>query len=140
MSENDVLARLANVDIFRSFTERDLARVADMAKEIDFGPGVPMTQEGEPGGRFYALLDGDADVIVDGQTVSTLGPGDSFGEISLLDGRPRTATVMPRTPVRTLSLASWNFKPLLLEYPTMAEAVLLEMCERLRALDASHLQ
>src|SRR5207253_5889481 len=116
-----------------------LSRVAEMAKEIDFGPGVAITQEGEPGGRFFVLLEGDADVNVDGKTVKTLGAGDSFGEISLIDGRPRTATVVARTSVRTMSLASWNFLPLLLEYPSMAEAVLLAVCERLRELDESHL-
>jgi CRP-like cAMP-binding protein len=140
VSDADVLTRLRNVGILRNFSDRDLARVADMAKEIDFGPGVPITQEGEPGGRFYILLEGDADVIVDGTTMRTLAAGDSFGEISLIDGQPRTATVVARTQVRTLSLASWNFRPMLLEYPTMAEAVMLEMCDRLRQLDASHLQ
>jgi len=135
----DVLTRLATVEIFRTFSEKDLSRVAEMAKEIDFGPGVAITQEGEPGGRFFVLLEGDADVNVDGKTVKTLGAGDSFGEISLIDGRPRTATVVARTSVRTMSLASWNFLPLLLEYPSMAEAVLLAVCERLRELDESHL-
>ena len=54
-------------------------------------------------------------------------------------GRPRTATVLARTPVRTLSLASWNFRPLLLEHPAMAEAVLFELCDRLRSVQDSHL-
>ena len=139
MTAPDVLTRLATVEIFRTFSEKDLSRVAEMAKEIDFGPGVAITQEGEPGGRFFVLLEGDADVNVDGKTVKTLGAGDSFGEISLIDGRPRTATVVARTSVRTMSLASWNFLPLLLEYPSMAEAVLLAVCERLRELDESHL-
>ena len=139
MTGDDTLALLANIDVFRGFSQRDLARVADMAKEIDFGPGVPMTQEGEAGGRFFVVVEGEADVIVDGETVNTLGPGDSFGEISLLDERPRAATVLARTPVRTVSLASWNFRPLLIEHPTMAWAVLLEMCERIRTLQVSHL-
>ncbi|MCU1450968.1 MAG: uncharacterized protein JWP02_3138 [Acidimicrobiales bacterium] len=110
-----------------------------MTKELDFAPGQAITEEGERGGRFYVLLDGEADVLVGDDVVNRLKGGDSFGEVSLIDGQPRSATVVARTLVRTLSLSSWNFRPLLREHPSIGEAILLEMCRRLRAVEASHL-
>jgi CRP/FNR family cyclic AMP-dependent transcriptional regulator len=130
---------LANIDLFKGLSRRDLAQVAAMTKELDFAAGQAITEEGDRGGRFYVLLDGKADVIVGDDVVNKLESGDSFGEVSLIDGQPRSATVVARTLVRTLSLSSWNFRPLLREHPSIGEAILLEMCRRLRAVQASHL-
>jgi CRP/FNR family transcriptional regulator, cyclic AMP receptor protein len=77
--------------------------------------------------------------VVGDTVVNSLEAGDAFGEVSLIDGQPRSATVVARTLVRTLSLSSWNFRPLLREHPSIAEAILLEMCRRLRAVQVSHL-
>ena len=81
----------------------------------------------------------EADVRVGDESVAHIGPGGAVGELALIDGRPRSATVVAQTPVRTLSLASWNFRPLLREHPAIAEALLLEMCERLRECQDSPL-
>jgi CRP-like cAMP-binding protein len=107
-----------------------------MAKEVPFGPGDELTGEGEEGARFYLILEGEASVTVNGQDRGTRGPGETIGEYSLLDGQPRSATVVAKTPIRTLSLASWNFRPLLAEEPTLAEALLVELCRRLRETEA----
>jgi CRP-like cAMP-binding protein len=139
MPKPDAAQALGNIDLFRGLSKRDLAQVADMAKEIDFAAGQAMTEQGETGGRFYVLLDGEAEVTIGGDVVNTLKVGDYFGEISLIDGKPRTATIVARSPVRTLSLSSWNFRPLLKQHPAIAEAVLVEMCNRLRQIEASHL-
>jgi CRP-like cAMP-binding protein len=139
MPKPDAAQALGNIDLFRGLSKRDLTQVADMAKEIDFAAGQAMTEQGETGGRFYVLLDGEAEVTIGGDVVNTLKVGDYFGEISLIDGKPRTATIVARSPVRTLSLSSWNFRPLLKQHPAIAEAVLLEMCNRLRQIEASHL-
>jgi CRP-like cAMP-binding protein len=130
---------LANVDLFQGLSKRDLAQVAAMTKELNFAAGQAITEEGERGGRFYVLLEGEADVVVGDDVVSSLAPGDYFGEVSLIDGRPRSATITARNPVRTLSLSSWNFRPLLREHPSIVEAILLEMCRRLRSAQDSHL-
>ncbi|MBV8986907.1 MAG: cyclic nucleotide-binding domain-containing protein [Acidimicrobiia bacterium] len=133
---------LACVRLFQGLSPKDLGRVADMTKELTFQAGQAITEEteeGESGGRFYVLVEGDADVLLGKDVVKTLGAGDYFGEISLIDGSPRTATISARAPVRTLSLSSWNFRPLLKEHPSIREAVLLEMCRRLRQAESSHL-
>jgi len=139
MAGSDAAAALANTDLFRGLSKRDLARVADMTKQLDFAAGQAITEQGEAGGRFYVLLEGEADVVIGDDVVNTLKAGDYFGEISLIDRKPRTATILARSLVRTLSLSSWNFRPLLTEHPSIAEAVLGEMCRRLRQIEASHL-
>jgi CRP/FNR family cyclic AMP-dependent transcriptional regulator len=139
MRGSDAAEALAGIDLFRGLATKDLAQVADMTKQLDFAPGQAITQEGEPGGRFYVVLEGEADVLVGADVVNTLKAGDYFGEISLIDGRPRTATIVARSRVRTVSLSSWNFRPLLKEHPSIAEVVLLDLCRRLRDAHASHL-
>lgn len=130
---------LARVKLFQGLSPQDLEQVADMAKELDFASGKAITEEGEAGGRFYVLVEGEADVVIGDDVVNTLKAGDAFGEISLIDGLPRTATIVARSPVRTLSLSSWNFRPLLKEHPSIAEGVLLQLCRRLRETESSHL-
>jgi CRP-like cAMP-binding protein len=130
---------LARVRLFQGLSPKDLGRVADMAKELTFQVGEAITEEGEAGGRFYVLVEGDADVVIGKDVIKNVRAGDYFGEISLIDGSPRTATIVARSPVRTLSLSSWNFRPMLKEHPSIGEAVLLEMCRRLREAESSHL-
>jgi len=139
MEAADAAAALASIDLFRGLSPRDLAQVADMAKELNFSAVHAITEQGEAGGRFYVLLDGEADVVIGDNVVNTLKAGEYFGEISLIDGEPRTATIVARSPLRTLSLSSWNFRPLLKEHPSIAETVLLVLCRRLRETEASHL-
>jgi len=67
-----------------------------------------------------------------GRRIRGLGPGDSFGDIALIDDGPRSATVVAETPLQLLSITSWNFKPLLLERPQIAHKLLLQLCARLR--------
>jgi CRP/FNR family transcriptional regulator, cyclic AMP receptor protein len=82
-------------------------------------------------------LEGETKVMVGGRTRRRLGPGDFFGEISLLDRGPRMATVVAETPVRTLSLSSWNFRAALKELPSMAIKMLEELAHRIRTTSAS---
>jgi CRP-like cAMP-binding protein len=128
---------LASVDLFQGLSKRELQRVLASAKELEFDEGAQVVREGDEDGRFYLLLDGTAEITKGRRTLATLGPGDYFGEISLIDGEPRSATIVATAPVRALTLARWNFRPLLDEYPTIARKVLLEMCRRVRELDRS---
>ena len=128
---------LASVDLFQSLSKRELQRVLKSAKEVAFDEGDAMVREGEEDGRFYLLLEGTARVMQGRRTVAQLGAGDYFGEISVIDGEPRSATVLAASPVRALTLARWNFRPLLDEHPAIARKVLLEMCRRVRELDRS---
>ena len=124
---------LAGVDLFKGLSKKELRAIADMAKEMHFSPGQRVVTEGEEGGRFHMILDGKAKVTVAGRTRNVLGPGAYFGEVSLIDGGPRSATVAAETPLRTLALAAWNFRPLMKELPGIAPKILVEMCRRLRS-------
>jgi CRP-like cAMP-binding protein len=123
---------LGAVDLFRGLRPKEVERIHESGREMRFRAGTDVVTEGGPTGRFFLILEGSARVAVGGDTVNRIGPGDYFGELSLIDGGPRSARVTAETPLRTLSLAEWNFRPLLREHPTIARALLLEMCRRLR--------
>lgn len=127
---------LAGVKLFESLSQRELKHVLDVTKELSFPAGKDVVVAGEVGGRFYLILDGQARVKVGGRTRQILGAGDHFGEISLIDKGPRMATVTAETPLRALTIAPFNFTPLL-EQPAIARKLLVEMCNRFRALDRS---
>jgi CRP-like cAMP-binding protein len=128
---------LSTVDLFQSLSKRELQRLMATAKELSFDAGDVVVNEGDEDGRFYLVLDGEARIVKGKRTLATLGPGDYFGEISLVDGEPRSATVIAASPIRALSLARWNFRPLLDEHPAITRKLLLEMCRRVRELDRS---
>jgi len=123
---------LGQVDLFEGLTKGELLKIYMLAREERVRPGRSLATEGEPGGRFYLILDGEAEVTIGGDLLGTLGPGEYFGEISLIDGEPRSATVTATSDLRVLSLASFTFAPLLVEHPTITRKILLEMCARLR--------
>ncbi len=124
---------LRRIKFFAGLSDRDLRLVAELARPVRFDAGRAITSEGDDAGRFYLITDGDARVEVGGDPQGTLHAGDTFGEIALLDGGPRSATVIAETPVEALTIASWNLRPLLREHPSIAEAMLVEMCRRLRS-------
>ena len=129
------LELVASVPLFRGLSRRDLGRILDAAKEMDFKEGAAVARQGEPAGRFFLIVEGNARVVVNARTRARLGRGDYFGELALIDGGPRSATVVADTPLRTLSIAEWNFRPLLKEQPSIAHAILVEMCRRLRDVE-----
>ena len=127
---------LGRSQLFQGLSKKELERVLRSADEVDHSVGTEVTQEGKGGVGFHLILSGSATVEQRGRTVRKLGPGDSFGDIALIDGGPRTATVRADTPLHTLSIVAWDFKPLLLEHPTIAHKLLLELCRRLREAEA----
>ena len=138
MAKTDpVLAMLSKVDLFEALSTADLRRIREAGKELDFPAGEELTVQGKPGGRFFLILDGAVDISVGGRRLRSFGPGEYLGEISLIDGEPRSASAVATTPVSTWSLASWNFRPLLRTYPTVAEKVMLLLCRRLRDAEAA---
>jgi CRP-like cAMP-binding protein len=128
---------LSSVDLFQGLSKRELQRLMATAKELTFAEGDTVVNEGDEDGHFYLLLDGSAHIVRGRKTLATLGPGDYFGEIALIDGEPRSAAVVTTSPVRALTLARWNFKPLLEEQPSITRKLLVEMCRRVRELDRS---
>ena len=129
----DTVSQLAKVPLFSECSQRDLQTVARVVREIPHGAGTVIAREGEPGVGLFIILEGTADVSIGGRKKATLGPGDFFGEIALLDGGPRTATVTARSDLALLGLTEWVFRGLMAEHPSIALKTLQQMAARLRS-------
>ncbi|MEP6637855.1 MAG: cyclic nucleotide-binding domain-containing protein [Chloroflexota bacterium] len=125
---------LSGVPLFDGIDADGMDRIAAFAVEVDFPADHVIARQGEIGTGFFVIVDGTVKVIRDGGPVATLGAGDFFGELSVLDGRPRIAQVVADGPVRCLALASWDFEKVLLEEPQVALAILRGLAGRLRDL------
>jgi CRP/FNR family transcriptional regulator, cyclic AMP receptor protein len=133
---NEIIAALQASELFRDLPQKQLKRICDAGKEMSFRAGSEVVVEGEEAGRFFLILEGTAEVFAHGVHRAELGPGDAVGEIALLDGGPRSATVKAIRDLRTFSLASWNFRTFLGE-PEVMSAVIGVLCRRLRSARAS---
>jgi len=109
-------------------------RIAAVAVQVDFPGDHVVARQGEIGTGFFIVVDGGARVVRDGETIATLGPGDFFGELSVLDGKPRNAQVVTVGPTSCLALASWDFEAVLLAEPKVTLAILRGLATRLREL------
>ncbi len=134
MSHHDVPAKLANVPIFSGCSKRELAIIARAAKEVTHRGGTVIAREGERGIGLFLIMDGQCSVTIGGKAKAMLGPGDFFGEVALLDGGPRTATVTAMSPVKLVGITGWVFRGLLMEHPTIALKTLEAVAGRLRAV------
>jgi CRP-like cAMP-binding protein len=123
---------LAGVPIFEGLSKKELSQIAGAAKQVTHREGAVLAREGQSGVGFFMILEGTAGVRVGERQRSKLGAGDFFGEISLLDGGPRTATVTADTEVTTLGLTPWDFKRLVESSPAIASKMLKVMAQRLR--------
>ena len=119
--------------LFAGLDADDLAAIAGRAVEIDFGPRDVIARQGEIGTGFFVIADGRVRVIRGGETVAQLGPGEFFGELSVIDGAPRNAQVIAIEPTQCLGIASWDFEAILLEQPRVSLAVLRAVVARLRS-------
>ena len=124
---------LAAVPLFAELSKKDLESLARSAKEVHHQEGAALAREGEAGLGFFLIVDGTATVSVGGRTRAKMGPGDFFGEISLLDNGPRSATVTADSPIHMLGLTQWVFKRLVESNPAIAMKMLKTMASRLRA-------
>ena len=132
MSTKEVVTRLSKVPLFSGCSQRDLQTIARVVKDIDHDEGTVIAREGEPGIGLFVIADGSAEVTIGGAKKASLGPGDFFGEIALLDGGPRTATVTATSDVKLLGLTEWVFRGLMQEHPSFAVKTLQAMAGRLR--------
>ena len=134
MAQQDATSRLAQVPIFSECTKRELTIIGRAAKEVSHREGTVIAREGERGVGLFLILEGQCRVSIGGKTKAKLGPGDFFGEVALLDGGPRTATVTALTPVRLVGITGWVFRGLLMEHPSIALKTLEAVAGRLRAV------
>jgi CRP/FNR family transcriptional regulator, cyclic AMP receptor protein len=126
---------LRRVRLFRGLSEHDLQSVLLTGKEIHHEPGdTVVEQDEERGVGFHLIAEGTASITVDEKQIATAGPGEYFGEMSLLDGEPRSATVTAITDLTTFSIPSWHFYELLEHHPSMTKALIAELCDRIRRL------
>jgi CRP-like cAMP-binding protein len=132
-----IVEALAGTDLFRGVGERALHAIAGQARIVSHDQGKEITEEGGQAAGFHLIQSGTARVTVRGAARHDLGPGDYFGEISMIDGLPRSATVQALTPMRTISLPSWSFHPILDEEPEVAKQLLRVLCARLRAAEGA---
>jgi CRP/FNR family transcriptional regulator, cyclic AMP receptor protein len=135
MTDAALVDRLGEVAIFRGLDDKELRRIAEVGKQIRFGAGQVVTEQEGGAAGFHLILDGEVSVIVYGQEKARLRSGEYFGEMSLIDGKPRSATVRAETPTTTFALTSWQFLPLLDEYPSISRALLVELSGRLRRVE-----
>ena len=131
---------LRRVPLFEGMTDRALEAVAELATEVDFADGDVLAREGEPGDAFYMLLDGRVTITRGGSHVRVLEHGDFMGEISLVDGRPRTATATADGPVLALAIPRGGFLELIDRYGAVRLGVLMALTERIRSDEAGRLR
>jgi CRP/FNR family transcriptional regulator, cyclic AMP receptor protein len=118
--------------LFAGLDPAHLSMVSDRAIEVEFPAERVIARQGEIGTGFFLVVDGAVRVVRDGDEVAVLGPGEFFGELSVLDGLPRIAQVVAVEPTHCLALASWDFEQVLLENPPLALAILRGLASRLR--------
>jgi len=138
LGQDERMELLRGVQLFHGVSDEDLAMIAAKATEVSFDPGRTIVRQGEVGTGFFMIVAGTARVIRDGDTLSRLGPGEFFGELSLLDGQPRIANVVAEEPTTCLALASWDFEAILAAEPGVALAVLRGVARRLRSVSEDH--
>jgi CRP-like cAMP-binding protein len=131
--DNVVVDRLQQVPLFSACSGRELRAIAGVVKEVMHPKGTVIAREGDPGVGLFVILDGSAEVTIGGKRMAKLGRGDFFGEIALLDGGPRSATVTATSDMRLLGLTEWVFRGLLQEHPSIAVKTLESMAARLRS-------
>jgi CRP-like cAMP-binding protein len=133
---DEIIAALQGSELFRDIPEKQLKRIRKAGKEMSFPAGAELVAEGKEAGRFFLILDGTAEVVARGVHRTELGPGDAVGELALLDGGTRSATVKAVDELRTFSLASWNFRTFMSD-PEIMSAVIRVLCRRLRTAEAA---
>jgi CRP/FNR family transcriptional regulator, cyclic AMP receptor protein len=123
---------LARVPLFSMLSKKDLANLARNAHDRTFPAGTVLTEEQESGVTFGVIMEGRAAVSVRGRPARTLGPGDYFGEMALIDHSYRSATITAETDLHCLMFTAWVFRPFALEHPETAWALLEMMVQRVR--------
>ncbi len=125
---------LSAARLFDGVDAAGMDRIAAVAVEVDFPAGQIINRQGEIGTGFFVVVTGGVRVHRDGADVARLGPADFFGELSVLDGRPRIAQVIAEEPTTCLAIATWDFEAVLLAEPRVALAILRGLAGRLRDL------
>jgi CRP-like cAMP-binding protein len=131
LRKNAKIELLKRVPLFSACSKRELGEIAMLADELDLPKARNLTKEGTAGWEFIVLIQGEADVVRKGRVVNELGPGDFIGEIALVSGKPRTATVRTRGPARILVVTASGFRALMHDVPSFQDKVLAALAARI---------
>jgi CRP-like cAMP-binding protein len=123
---------LRDVPLFAQLEEDDLETLARQLHERRFPEGSAVTTEGSTGAGFFVIAEGNAEVMVGDEHRATLGPGDHFGEIALIDDGVRSASIVAATDLLCYGLTPWEFRPFVEEHPQVAWALLETLARRSR--------
>jgi CRP/FNR family cyclic AMP-dependent transcriptional regulator len=124
---------LRSVPLFQGMTDRAIGAIEGLAEEAGFPRGAELTRQGAPGESFIVIVTGRASVVVDGRQVRQLGAGEYLGEISLVDGGPRTATVTAIEDIEALIVPRASFERLIDEFPAVRLEVMTALTRRIRS-------
>ncbi len=130
------LDQLSKTWLFSNLARKDLRLIGQVTDEISVPAGKVLVEEGKPGREFFFILSGSAVLRRNGRKVTTLGAGQYFGELALLDRLPRSATVISETPMELIVLGQREFFGVIQKVPGLAEKLLAAMASRLREADA----
>jgi CRP/FNR family transcriptional regulator, cyclic AMP receptor protein len=137
MAKRPGIELLERVRLFEGLPAKHLRRIRDLAEPADYMAGASLVKQGTKGDSFFVILEGLAKVVVGRRTINRLMPGDYFGEISLLDGGDRTASVVSETPMKVLLIERTRFLKLLHEEGAITVALLEGMARAIRRTDRS---
>lgn len=127
---------LADIPLFHSLSNKERMELARHVDEVPIKNGAVLTRQGAAGDAFYLIVDGSADVVRSGSKIAKLGPGDAVGEMALLDGEPRSATVTMTSDGTVLTMTRREFKGVLHDIPGIANKMLITLSLRLREANA----
>ena len=137
MRKDAKIDRLSQVPMFSACSRKDLGLIAKYADELNVDADEVLVREGDTGREFYVVVEGKAKVTRKGREIAVLGPGSYFGELSLLDGEKRDASVTSTTPADLLVVGIREFSTLLEDVPQITRKLLAGMARRLHQLDSS---
>ena len=123
---------IRRVPLFSELDKKEMQGLTSSMKERTFKAGDTIAHEGQTGIGFFVIEEGEASVSVGGEERASLGPGDHFGEVALIDDGARTATVTAKSDLRTYGITSWEFRPLIEQNASLAWKLLQQMAQRLR--------
>ena len=137
MATKQLMVALGGVPLFENLSKKQMKQVAGLAVIARFMAGATIVKQGAIGDSFYVVLTGQAKIVANGRTVHRVLPGDHFGEISLLDGGERTASVVAETPMTLVEITQKQFYGMLAKDPEVTVALLVGIARAVRRMDRS---
>jgi CRP-like cAMP-binding protein len=140
LTREEKIAWLSQVPLFAGCSPEVVERLADATGELSFGPGQVVVQQGQVGNGLYIVVSGEVRIMAGDDELARLGPGETIGELSVIDQEPRSASAVAASDTVCLALASWDLIPMLEHDPGLAMNLLRELARRLRRIDAQRRQ